>query len=214
MNFIPYGDPEPSEDTLSPTGFFDFEHSLVQEFIQRVVGDVTDPVQAAVRLYYAVRDDIRYDMYGVTLEPQRFKASDVLERGAAFCIPKASLLVAALRGAGVPAVVGTSDVVNHFTTPKMEASMGGKTIFLHHGYAVMLLEGKWVKAVPAFNKELCAKMGVAPTEFDGRSDAILQEFDAEKNVRMTYLKDHGYWTDLPFERISCDFKAYYPKSFF
>ena len=213
MIFTPYGDPELSEHNLVATEFFDFDHPAVASFVERTIGSENDPVAQAVRLFYAVRDEIRYDMYGVTVDPARFRASDVLSRTRAFCIPKASLLVASLRAVGIPAVIGTSDVVNHFSTPKMERAMGGKTIFLHHGYATMYLAGKWVKAVPAFNKELCVQMGVAPTEFDGHADALLQEYDAQNNVRMTYLKDHGHWSDLPMARIAADFVGYYPETF-
>jgi hypothetical protein len=54
---------------------------------------------------------------------------------------------------------------------------------------------------------------VLPTEFDGASDAILQEYDAQRNLRMEYLRDHGFWSDLPFGRIKEDFEGYYPVSF-
>ena len=213
MKCMPYELPELSDELLRPTTFFDFDHPDVMSFVEATVGTETDPVLQAVNLFYAVRDQIRYDMYGVSIDPQRFKASDVIARKAAFCIPKASLLVAGLRAAGIPAVIGTSDVVNHFTTPKMERVMQGSEVFLHHGYATMFLNGKWVKAVPAFNKVLCEKTGVAPTEFDGTSDALLQDYDAEKNLRMTYLKDHGHWTDVPIARIADDFQNYYPAGF-
>ncbi|WP_420587450.1 transglutaminase-like domain-containing protein [Ruegeria sp.] len=214
MRYMPYGDPELSDEALHPTSFFDFDHPEVEQFTKDAVGGETDPVQQAIRLFYAVRDQVRYDMYGVSIDPDRFRASDVVARKAAFCIPKASLLVACLRGVGIPAVIGTSDVVNHFTTPKMEQAMQGRNVFMHHGYATMFLNGKWVKAVPAFNKELCEKMGAAPTEFDGQSNALLQEYDAERNLRMSYLKDHGHWTDLPITRISDDFQNYYQPGFF
>lgn len=213
MKYVPYGDPELSSETLRPTTFFDFDHPKVEQFTKDAVASETDPVQQSIRLFYAVRDQIRYDMYGVTLTPERFKASDVIARKAAFCIPKASLLVACLRSVGIPAVIGTSDVVNHFSTPKMEQAMQGSEVFMHHGYATMYLNGKWLKAVPAFNKELCDKMGAAPTEFDGHSDALLQEYDSEKNQRMTYLKNNGHWDDVPMARITEDFRAYYPAGF-
>ena len=214
MIFTPYGDPEPSVENLAPTRFFDFETPSVQAFVERVIDDETNEIKKAVRLFYAIRDEFRYDIFGIRMTPDIYVASDVIAKGSAFCIPKASLLVATARAAGIPAVIGLSDVINHFTSPKVERAMAGKTVFLHHGYAVMYLEGKWVKAVPAFNKELCDKTGVAPTEFDGRNHAILQEYDADNNTRMEYLKDHGYWSELPFSRIDEDFRNYYPKSFF
>lgn len=212
MRFFPYDPPEPGDEFLQPTGFLNFDDPTVRAFVGRVVGDAESDVQKAVRLFYAVRDEIRYDMYGISADPLRYTASDVLDSGAGYCIPKAVLLAAAARAAGIPALIGLSDVVNHFTTPKMEAMMGKDAVFLNHGYAGLYLDGKWVKAVPAFNARLCARMGVPPTEFDGKSDALLQEFDAERNLRMVYLRDHGYWSDLPLRRILDDFAGYYPVS--
>jgi transglutaminase-like putative cysteine protease len=98
-------------------------------------------------------------------------------------------LAAAARACGIPSAIGLSDVINHFTSPKLKKAMGGREIFLHHGYATLYLGGNWVKAAPAFNIDLCTRFGVPPTEFDGINDAILQKYDAQNNVRMEYLRE-------------------------
>jgi hypothetical protein len=84
---------------------------------------------------------------------------------------------------------------------------------MHHAYSALFLGGRWVKVVPAFNRELCEKMNIVPTEFDGRNDAILQENHTDENLNMVYLKEHGYWSDVPFDRINADFRGYYPADF-
>jgi hypothetical protein len=90
--------------------------------------------------------------------------------------------------------------------------MGGVDVFYDHGYVALLLEGQWVKAVPAFNIELCTRFGVSPTEFDGHGDALYQEFDAQGRRHMQYQADHGTWSDLPLDKVREDFRRFYPAS--
>ncbi|MFT4100027.1 MAG: transglutaminase family protein [Burkholderiaceae bacterium] len=213
LRFTPYGWPEPGPDYLAPTAFLDHDHPRVRDFVATALGDdgaSASPRDRAIRLFVAVRDAIRYDPYQVDLEGTGFRASEVLRLGSGFCVPKAVLLAACARSAGIPAAIGTSDVVNHFTSPKLLERMGGHDVFMHHGWAALHLDGQWVKAVPAFNRELCERMGVPPTDFDGVHDAVLQTFDANGRQVMSYLKDHGVWSDLPLARIRADYEAYYP----
>lgn len=209
MEFHETGYPEPSDEYLKPTPFFDFDHPTTREFAERAVDGATGARETAIKAFYAVRDAIRYDPYRITDRADAYKASDVLETGAAYCIPKASLLTAVTRYAGIPTAIGLSDVTNHLCSPRLRDAMGGKDLFVHHGYAVMLIEGKWVKAAPAFNIELCDKFDVTPSEFDGVEDALLQEFDKHGRKHMQYVANHGVWSDLPFQRIHDDFTAYY-----
>jgi len=178
-----------------------------------VRGAKTD-IERAVRLFYRVRDGIRYDPYRIGLERQHYKASHVLSVGAGFCLPKTNLLAACARAVGLPSAIGLSDVLNHLCTEKLRRLMGGKELFLHHGYALLYVDGRWVKAASAFNIELCDKFGVLPTEFDGRSDALLQPIDAQGKKHIEYVTDHGIFADFPFERVVRDLKAYYPECLF
>lgn len=174
----------------------------------------TNDIERAVRIFYKVRDSIRYDPYRVGLSREMYKASHVLLVGGGFCLPKTNLLTACARAIGIPAAIGLADVVNHLCTEKLRRTMGGNDLFLHHGYALLYVGGRWVKAAPAFNIELCEKFGVLPTEFDGRSDALLQPIDAQGKRHMEYVVDHGVFADFPFERVIRDFKAFYPESLF
>jgi transglutaminase-like putative cysteine protease len=211
MLFTPSGNrPEPGPEYLQSTRFLDSAHDAVRRFAQQTASDEPSDIGRAVKLFYAVRDGIRYDPFAMRLAPGTYAASHVLAAQSAYCIPKAILLAAAARAAGIPSAIGLADVVNHLTTEKLKARMGGKTYFMHHGYAVLYLEGKWVKAAPAFNIELCTRFGVLPTEFDGRSDAIFQPYDAHNRRHMEYVKDHGIWSDFPYDKVEADFRAFYP----
>ena len=205
--------PEPGPEYLRPTRFLDCDSESVRRFAEGAAGSGSE-IEKATRLFYAVRDSIRYDPFAVSPAPEGYVASGVLAAGRAFCIPKAILLAAAARAVGIPAAIGLSDVINHLTTEKLKARMGGQTLFIHHGYAVLHLEGAWIKAAPAFNIELCRRFHVLSTEFDGRSDAIFQEYDALDRRHMEYVRHSGIWSDFPFEKVMADFRALYPARLF
>jgi len=208
------GFPEPGPIYLAPTGFIDFDRPLVREFAHDAAAGAKTPVEKAVRLFYAVRDGIRYDPYAISDDPGWYRASGVIEAGASFCVPKAILAVACARALGIHAGLGLSNVTNHLCTERLRRLMGGDTLFVHHGYAVLHLEGRWLKAAPTFNIELCEKFGVVPTEFDGSGDALFQEYDRQGRRHMEYVADHGVWSDFDIERVLGDFRNLYPATLF
>ena len=206
-------DPAFAPEFLQPTEFLDSESPEVAGFVERVVEGAESDVERAVRIFYAVRDEIRYDPYSISMERDYFKASTTVREGFAFCIPKAILLAAAARQAGIPAKVGYADVKNHLSTEKLRASMKGKELFIYHGYTVLYLDGKWVKATPSFNRELCEKFGVRSLEFDGRSDSLLHPYDMNNRRHMEYVRERGDFADFDFEGITGAFKSYYGNPF-
>jgi transglutaminase-like putative cysteine protease len=206
--------PETGPAYLAPTAYLDCDEPSVRAFAARATAGAASERERAVRLFYAVRDGWRYDPFAITLDPSAYVASRILVTEGGYCIPKAILLAAAARAAGIAAAIGLSDVVNHLTTDKLKARMGGKTYFMHHGYAVLYVEGRWVKAAPAFNIELCERFHVRPTEFDGTADAVFQEYDAKDRRHMEYVKDHGCWSDFPYDKVAADFRAFYPADLF
>jgi len=198
------------EDYLTPTFYIDSDHPDIVEFSKRHTRADHSPVENAVDLYYAVRDSVRYNPYAVSPSKADMKASAVLNLGEGYCVAKAVLLAACLRSVKIPARLGFADVKNHLTTGRLRERMG-TDIFIWHGYTDIFLEGKWVKATPAFNLSLCETFKVKSLEFDGKSDSVFHAFDVKGNRHMEYLKDHGRFADLPWERIMADFIATYPK---
>lgn len=133
----------------------------------------------------------------------------MLETGRAYCVPKAVLLTAALRVAGMPARLGFADVRNHLQTDTLRAVMGGTDLFVYHGYCSVHLDGRWLKATPAFNVELCERFDVPPVDFDGQSDALMHAFTSDGTRHMEYVRDHGSFDDLPLDRILTAFDLTY-----
>jgi len=194
---------------LSSAEYVDSGHPAIEAFVaEHATGPGTRA--RAISLYYAVRDRIRYNPFLDFTKPSAFKASGCLAAGEGFCIGKASLLAAAARAAGIPSRIGFADVKNHLTTPRLYEFMG-RDEFIYHGFAEMLIEGRWVKATPAFNLALCEKFRVKPLDFDGRNDSIFHPFDADERRHMEYLRDRGSYADVPVAEIRAAFKEYYPR---
>lgn len=193
---------------LEPTAILDWNHPRVLAFAHEAVEDAKDPVEKAVRLYEAVRDRIRYDPYAPFYRPEHYQASQVLKRGRSFCIPKAGLLCAVARSQGIPARVGFATVKNHLATKQLLDYLGSD-LFVFHGYTELFLEGRWVKATPAFNKELCLRHGVDPLHFDGRKDSLFHPYNKQQQKFMEYVAYHGDYADIPVETILDAWKAAY-----
>ncbi len=195
---------------LHPTRFIDSDSPAVIGFAQSRTSEAKTEIDKAVKLYYSVRDEIRYDPYHIDFDPKVLKASAVLARTSGFCIEKAILLAAGARALGIPSRLGFADVRNHLTTERLRQLMQSD-VFVFHGYTELFLEDKWIKATPAFNLSLCERFGVKPLEFDGRQDSILHPFDIQGNRHMEYICDRGRFADLPYEYMVSELKTHYPR---
>jgi transglutaminase-like putative cysteine protease len=186
--------------------FVDSDHPAVVSFAARVTEGAATDREKAVALFYAVRDEIRYDPYQLSDDPETYRASAVLAAGVAYCIPKAVLLCAAARAAGLTARLGFADVRNHLNSEKLRERMGGSDLFIWHGYVEFLLDQKWVKVTPAFNIELCERFGVLPLEFDGEDDALFHPYTADGRAHMEYVRERGTFDELPFDEVMGEFR--------
>lgn len=195
---------------LLPGTFVDSNHPDVRAFAEKTAAGAADDVQAAMRLYYAVRDEIPYDAYYVGERPSFYRASDCLRTARGFCIPKAALLTAVARTVGIPARVAYADVRNHLATKKLLELVGGD-VFYWHGLTEFYLGGGWVKATPAFNLSLCERFGVRPLDFDGHHDSLFHEYDRTGRRHMQYVYDRGHYADVPYETIVADFRRLHPR---
>jgi len=189
-----------SQRYLIPTSIIDSDHKSVRDYAMETIRGSTEPVEKAVKLYLAVRDNILYDPYSPFYLPEHYRASYVLKRGRSFCVPKASLLCAMGRACGIPSRIGFADVRNHLATQQL-LDFIGSNLFVYHGFADFYLEGKWVKATPAFNSSLCKRHNVPPLEFNGREDSLFQPYNLDNQKFMEYVKFYGIDADVPVDQI-------------
>ena len=183
---------------LLSTPIIDADHETVQAYARENAGKSGNPVDQAVSLYYAVRDDIRYNPYKFVLTVNGLKASTTLAEGEAWCVPKAALLAACCRAMKIPARVGYGEAMK-------------TDVFHWHGYTIILLDGNWVKATPAFNRELCEKFRLRTLDFDGKSDSIYHPFDLDGNKHMDYILFRGEYDDVPLEEMKETFEEVYKR---
>ncbi|MFO7886352.1 MAG: transglutaminase-like domain-containing protein [Desulfobacteraceae bacterium] len=195
---------------LHPTYFIDCDSPQIIDFANRITRGVQSNMDKAIKLYYAVRDGIFYDPYGIDTNPESMKASFVLNKGSGFCVAKAILLAAVTRAENIPSRLGFADVRNHLTSERLRQFMQ-TDVFVFHGYTELLLENKWVKATPAFNLSLCEKSGIHPLAFDGKNDSIFHPYDKEGRQHMEYVRDRGKFPDFPRNDMLEAWEKHYPR---
>jgi transglutaminase-like putative cysteine protease len=122
------------------------------------------------------------------------------------------VLAACARHCGIPARIGLADVRNHLATPRL-LEMLRSDVFAMHAYTELYMNGRWVKATPAFNLALCQLFDVAALEFDGLTDSVFHPFNQQGERHMEYLCDHGQFADVPEQLFFGHLAACYPHLF-
>jgi transglutaminase-like putative cysteine protease len=204
---------QPLPEHLAPATFVDSDHPQVIAYAKAHTEPDQSPTEKAAALFKAVRDGFRYNPYVLHFGEDDMKASSVLGRTEGHCVDKANVYAAVCRAVGIPSRLHFVNVRNHIGTSRLEEFLQSN-VLVYHGYAEVWLEGKWRIATPAFNRELCEHLGVAPLEFDGINDALFQEYAApdesgKERRFMEYLHDHGHFADLPREDFLTAIRAYY-----
>lgn len=189
------------EKYLKPTFVIDCNNPAMQEKGKDLTRGQEDIIKKAQSLFYFVRDEIRYKIYVSKSRPEHFKASNTLFRKEGYCVQKAVLLVALARSVSIPAGLGFARLRNNLL-PEKTLNWLGTNILPFHGYAELYLNGKWVKATPAFDLKLCENNRIVPVEFDGESDAIFHLYNRDGKLHIEYLEDLGrHYDDLPLDKL-------------
>ncbi len=194
---------------LEPGIYTDSAHPGIIRLAGETIRNISGKREQAIRLYYRVRDGWHYNPYKIDLRPNALKASDMLHRNHGYCVEKANLLAALARAAGIPARLGFANVRNHLGTSRLEKLLQSD-LMVFHGYTELFIDGRWVKATPAFNRELCRLLNVEPLEFDGIHDSQFQQATADGKKFMQYVFDYGTFSDVPREIFINELLKHYP----
>ena len=199
-------------DYLSPTYFFDFESEEIQTIISEFKDASLSKKEIAIALYTKVRDHWRYDPYNLSFNKEKYRASEIAKRSKGHCVDKSIILIACLRAMGIPARIHLAKVKNHIAVDRLIEKFGSNEL-TPHGMVDAFIENKWLKLSPTFNASLCEMLHVAPLDFDGENDAVLQAFNKEGTQFMEYLEDYGHFEDVPVAFMAQNAREHYPKIF-
>ncbi|WP_431045528.1 transglutaminase-like domain-containing protein [Streptomyces sp. P1-3] len=200
------------DSALARTAFLDHDSPEVRRFVRQALrGAGTGDRERAVRLYYAVRDQIRYEIYGADLTRRGLTASQVVRTGKGLCIHKSVLYVSALRCVGIPGRLVFTDVRNHLSSEAVREFIGGD-IFHYHALTSLRLD-RWIRATPVFNRLLCRLYRIEPMEFDGTADSVYHPYDERGGTHMELIKEHGEFDDLPYDEVLAGLRREHPRIF-
>lgn len=202
------------EKYLRPSEFVNSDHESVRQYALDNTMGLTSKREMAVSLFNRIRDEFYYDPYRIDFRRDAMKASHQVGRTRGFCMTKALLLAATCRAVGIPSRVQFFIVKNHLATDRLIKILETDLI-VFHGSTQLFINENWFSATPAFNLELCKKLGVEPLAFNGSSDAIFQEYVGINGDRkfMEYVHDYGTFDDFPYDLAISELKKYYPKAF-
>lgn len=201
------GLPRLISDGQSSNNLLDFQHDDVKAFVSgALAGDSLDERGTAVRLYYALRDKINYEVFDTDISEKGLRASQIIKDRRGFCLHKALLYATVCRSQGLSCRLVASLVTNHIATPELRMLVGGD-VFLHW-YNEVKLGNAWLQVSPVFNKYLCKLYGLEPLEFDGFSSAIHQHFNDTST--MSYLGDPVVFTSPSYSELIELVNSYHP----
>ena len=186
---------------LNATETIESDHPLILAKAQKLIGAETSQRGKLLRLFAFVRDQIPYNLFMISMHPDDFRATFVLEAGKGYCVQKAVLLCSLARSVGIPSRLALARIRNHRMPPGLQDRLG-RNEFPGHGYNQFLLDGHWISVAATFDAALCSRLSVPIVEFNGRSDAMLPAQSLDGGPYIEYIEYYGHFADLPLDFIT------------
>ena len=190
--------PDP-DSCLGSTRFIDSGHEWILDLVSRLGVSSLSIRERAVLLFEFVRDQIEYD-FRAKLTPGEYIASCILSERKGFCVQKAVLLCALGRAAGVPTALVFSDLKDHTLPPEIVQAIGTNVLH-YHGLNAFHLEGDWLIVDASLSPDVVERKGYRLVEFDGTGEALLHSTTSSGDPHAEYVRFHGMFPDLPFDRM-------------
>ncbi len=190
---------------LGETQIIDKDSRAIRRQVSELIEGATDDRERALRIFHFVRDEIVFGWDGAFYA---MTASEVLRAGRGFCNTKATLFIAMLRSAGIPArqrfVDLRSDVLYSL------ADTGGE--YVDHSYTEVYLDGHWIGVDsyvidrPLYLKAIAKlrdsgrRLGYGvhlngTIDWDGINDSFVQFVDDGTVDKLT-VREHGVFADV------------------
>jgi hypothetical protein len=166
------------QDYVAATRMCDCDSPWLRRKAEEVIDGASDPEEKALRVFYYVRDNIRF-----SLAYSRSKASRTLKRGYGECASKTNAQVALLRAVGIPAryrwVQARSEVLHRLIADFVYRNMPPVA---SHFWCECYLNGQWISCellldMPLYDgmlmEGLVTKEQMPTIDWDGKTDLVL-----------------------------------------
>lgn len=200
------------KEYLTPAEFIDSDNKAVIDYAHRVTSGLKYDTEKAVELFYAVRDDFKFDLNNMDLRPSKLKASALLKRGIGTNIEKSNLLAATARAVGIPSRVSFANLRSHLTAEQLGAILQSDML-VFYSYAELWMGNHWVRLSPAFNQEACEYLDLPPLDFGIPEEKVFKKHHKQRHKYLKYVHHYGDFHDLPYDLYIKELRKYYPHLF-
>jgi transglutaminase-like putative cysteine protease len=192
---------------LHSTKLINARHVDIRSKLLQLINDGDEPAIKASKLFYFMRDQIRYAFYAGSDEDDYY-ASNILAKRKGFCTQKAILFCALARAAKIPAGIYFYDIVDYTLPDSVVELLRTKTLY-RHGIVSLFLSGKWIKYDATLDSQLVQRNNLFPVEFSATEDCLMFDKTKDSRKHIEYVRDYGLYSDCTFDEISTWFKKHY-----
>jgi transglutaminase-like putative cysteine protease len=166
------------QDYLAATSLCDCDDPWLRRKAEEIICGATTPEEQAVKIFFYVRDNIRFSM-----AYSRSKASEILQLGYGECLTKTNAHVALLKAAGIPTrmrwVMAQTEVLRGLVADFMLQFMASAA---SHFWAECYLGGQWISCEALFDRPLyegmlmqglVTKEQIPTIDWDGKMGLVL-----------------------------------------